>query len=80
MNRDNQVCNAELDGDLLSVYGCPAIKYLERPWNKQRAQVLKYKYKYKYKDKDKYRYKDKYKDKEKDLERPWSSGDITSTQ
>ena len=33
------VCNTELDGDLLSVYGCPAIKYLERPWNKQRAQV-----------------------------------------
>ena len=31
--------NTELDGDLLSVYGCPAIKYLERPWNKQRAQV-----------------------------------------
>ena len=29
----------ELDGDLLSVYGSPAIKYLERPWNKQRAQV-----------------------------------------
>ena len=28
----------ELDGDLLSVYGSPAIKYLERPWNKQRAQ------------------------------------------
>ena len=28
----------ELDGDLLSVYGSPSIKYLERPWNKQRAQ------------------------------------------
>ena len=39
VNRHNQVCNPELDGDLLSVYGCPAIKYLERPWNKQRAQV-----------------------------------------
>ena len=32
----------ELDGDLLSVYGSPAIKYLERPWNKQRAQVTFY--------------------------------------
>ena len=35
----NTNTNTELDGDLLSVYGCPAIKYLERPWNKQRAQV-----------------------------------------
>ena len=28
----------ELDGDVLSVYGSPSIKFLDRPWNKQRSQ------------------------------------------
>jgi hypothetical protein len=27
----------ELDGDLLSVYGLQALKFLDRPWNKHRA-------------------------------------------
>ena len=40
--QESQNTLLELDGDLLSVYGSPAIKYLERPWNKQRAQVTFY--------------------------------------
>ena len=27
----------ELDGDLLSVYGLQSLKFLDRPWNRQRA-------------------------------------------
>ena len=27
----------ELDGDLLSVYGPQSLKFLDRPWNRQRA-------------------------------------------
>jgi leucine-rich repeat-containing protein 49 len=28
----------ELEDDTLSVYGSPAIQFLERPWNRQRAE------------------------------------------
>ena len=61
---DNQDCITELDGDLLSVYGCPAIKYLERPWNKQRAQV---------------RQRERRPQRQRQRKRPWDTSKLTES-